>query len=539
MLGMAKRKRANDEAAETSSAMNGGETRRRALAADLMAEVSREDRSVFSADEIAGFVARADDALSQHRPGEPTIVVADTDVEATGKHTAVTAVTLVNDDMPFLLDSVLGELHEFGAEVLLVAHPMVYVRRRPSGGLAEYLGAKHHAAGDGVFRESLIQILVAGLSAEARTELEARLARVLAHVRRAVGDWRQMQERLRRAIEAYRADPPPDEPDELAEAIAFLDWLLDGNFTFLGMREYDFVGGAGRGQLQRAERPSLGILADPDVRVLQRGGEPVHTTPAIREFLMRPDPLIITKSNTRSLVHRRGYMDYIGVKRYAGNGALAGELRIVGLFTSTAYTRSARSIPYIRSKIERVIARAAYDPASHSGKALVNILETYPREELFQIDEDTLFASASGRVFASSPAAIASTASSRSWFSCHVTVTARQPASASARSSPRPITAMSRPRKPIFPKAHRRAFITSSAAKKARRRSRGSMRSNAPSPASSRPGPTASSGRSMPTPAAPSRQRAALPASRTPFPTPIATTSRLTWRPPTLPPSSA
>src|SRR4029078_10215732 len=148
MLEKAKRKRANNDAAETASAMNGSKTRRRALAADLMAEVSREDRSVFSADELAGCVARADAALSQHRPGEPTIVVADADVEATGKHAAVTAVTLVNDDMPFLLDSVLGELHEFGAEVLLVAHPMVYVRRRPTGGLAEYLGAKHHAAGD-------------------------------------------------------------------------------------------------------------------------------------------------------------------------------------------------------------------------------------------------------------------------------------------------------------------------------------------------------------------------------------------------------
>ena len=391
MLEMAKRKRATNRAKGIAPAGDRGDM----LAADLMAEVSREDLAAFSGDEIAGFVATAADALARRKPGEPAIVISDPPVETSGKHGAVTVVTLVNDNMPFLFDSVLGELHDFGAEVQLVAHPMISVRRKSgTGELIDYLGKTGTPSGDGVLRESLIQILVTRLSAEAKTALAASLARTLAHVRRAVADFRPMQDRLRRAIEAFRADPPPLPPEEIDEAVAFLEWLLDGNFIFLGMREYDYVGGARNGRLERADRPALGILRDGNVRVLQRGGKPVHTTPAIREFLLRPDPLIITKSNTQSLVHRRGYMDYVGVKRYGRNGALAGELRIVGLFTSTAYVRPARSIPYVRRKIEQVIARAAYDPNSHSGKALVNILETYPREELFQIDEDSLFASA-------------------------------------------------------------------------------------------------------------------------------------------------
>src|SRR5262249_8520998 len=97
------------------------------------------------------------------------------------------------------------------------------------------------------------------------------------------------------------------------------------------------------------------------------------------------------EANPRSRVHRRAYLDYIGVKRFDASGKLLGEFRIVGLFTSTAYTRSTRAIPYLRHKVDAVLSRAGFDPEGHSGKALVNVLETYPRDELFQVDIDTLY----------------------------------------------------------------------------------------------------------------------------------------------------
>jgi glutamate dehydrogenase len=125
------------------------------------------------------------------------------------------------------------------------------------------------------------------------------------------------------------------------------------------------------------------------VRVLGRAGEVMHTTPAIREFLMRPEPLIITKANAKSRVHRRAYLDYVGIKTWR-RGRLAGELRIVGLFTSTAYMSSVASIPYVRRKAAAVARHLGHHPQSHSGKALANILETYPRDELFQVDSETL-----------------------------------------------------------------------------------------------------------------------------------------------------
>src|SRR5204862_2204355 len=135
----------------------------------------------------------------------------------------------------------------------------------------------------------------------------------------------------------------------------------------------------------------LGILRAREVRVLRRGTELVSITPEIMQFLKEPKALIITKANVRSRVHRRVHMDYIGIKRFDAEARFTGELRIVGLFTSTAYTRSARSIPYVRRKIDAVMKRAGFDPDSHSGKALVNVLESYPRDELFQIDEESLF----------------------------------------------------------------------------------------------------------------------------------------------------
>ena len=233
-------------------------------------------------------------------------------------------------------------------------------------------------------RLSVIHVHINSLTADEASGLSDRLKKVLAQVRAAVADWKPMLARLDRAISEFRYSPIPLDKDAVTEAIAFLEWLRDDNFTFLGMREFRYSGGEKSGTLSRADATGLGILADPEVRVLRRA-EGEATTPEIRAFLHGPDPLIVTKANAKSIVHRRIYLDYIGVKTYDKKGALSGELRIVGLFTSTAYTRSVMKIPYLRSKAETVIQKSGFDPADHSGKALINVLESYPRDELFQI----------------------------------------------------------------------------------------------------------------------------------------------------------
>src|SRR5258705_10160716 len=199
-----------------------------------------------------------------------------------------------------------------------------------------------------------------------------------------------MRDRLEQAIETFSPSPPPLPIDEVAEANQFLQWLCADNFTFLGLREYRFSPDTDASDEISAGQ-GLGILRDPDVRILRRGTEMVVMTSEIREFMREPTVLIVTKANVSSRVHRRIRMDYVGIKLYTPDGRLEGELRLVGLFTSGAYTRSARQIPYVRHKVAQVLVRAGFDPASHSGKPAHHILEKIPRDKLFQFNAKRLY----------------------------------------------------------------------------------------------------------------------------------------------------
>jgi glutamate dehydrogenase len=302
----------------------------------------------------------------------------------------ITVLEVVNDNMPFLLDSTLAEINEHGHTIRLVAHPILRVRRDAQGGVAAMSrdGAGQPVAGE--HRESLIHIHLDRIDdASARAALVAGLDAVFSAVRLAVSDFPAMRARVFEAVQAYQISAPPLPRDEVAEAVALLEWMLADNFTFLGVREYRFP------QADTAADPiegsGLGILRDPEVKVLRRGRELVTMTPEVRAFLAEPVPLIVTKANVKSKVHRRVHMDYVGIKLFDADGALSGELRIVGLFTAIAYTSSPSDVPFVRRKAKAVIERAGHDPASHAGRAMMNVLENYPRDELFQIDVETLY----------------------------------------------------------------------------------------------------------------------------------------------------
>jgi glutamate dehydrogenase len=354
------------------------------LADYLLARAPAEDIAPYDVADLERAADLAGQAVAIHRKGECVVAVdADSGVVRDGR--PMTVVTVVNDNMPFLFDSILGEITETSGEPTLVTHPVIVVRHG-KGGVEEILGDGNFAKDDGSHdRLSVIHVHIPRLTSEQASGLSERLRKILGQVHAAVHDWRPMLARLDQAISEFRYTAVPLDKKSVAEALAFLEWLRDDNFTFLGMREFKYTGGEESGTLERAEKPGLGILSDPDVLVLRRGTEAVTTTPEIRAFLHGPEPLIVTKANAKSSVHRRIYLDYIGVKTYTAKGTLAGELRIVGLFTSTAYTRSVMKIPYLRSKAETIIAKSGFDRHDHSGKALINVLESYPRDELFQV----------------------------------------------------------------------------------------------------------------------------------------------------------
>jgi glutamate dehydrogenase len=355
------------------------------LAEALFGGVIVEDLVAYSPAALSKLTSRAWAFLQQRTPGIARIRLEE--VAPAGPDDGLAGISvleIINDDMPFLVDSVLAQLADMGAAMTLVAHPVVAVLRDAQGQLSAYGGPEARR------RESFIHIHLERIADETRrAAIVAAVAKTLTDVRLCVQDWRQMTERARAVVADMKDNPPTLPVGEIAEAIQFLEWLLADNFTFLGVRDYAF--NAATGTLDPVFETGLGLLRDSDVGVLRQGRECVTVTPAVRRFLEEPKPLVITKSAVMSRVHRRVIMDYVGVKRFDADGRLTGEFRIVGLFTSTAYTQSTRTIPYLRRKIAGVVERAGFDPKGHRGKALANILENYPRDELFQIDDDSLF----------------------------------------------------------------------------------------------------------------------------------------------------
>jgi glutamate dehydrogenase len=302
---------------------------------------------------------------------------------------ALSLLEISNDDMPFLVDSILGELQARGLAVLALLHPIFKTERDGSGRLRKIIGAGDEDWNDG-HQESYIAVLLDAVPAALGKELVAAISALLNEVRVAVSDWGKMRRRLGAAIDELATVGQPIAADLRAEALAFLQWLLEDNFTFLGMREFELTGDPETGTLVALKGRGLGVLRDAALEVLRRGSELLAMTPEIRRFFFAPAPLIITKANVVSRVHRRAYMDYIGIKTYHRDGALKGELRLIGLFTSQAYVRLPSEIPFLRLKVAKVLAGSGYPPASHAGKALTNILNTFPRDELFQIGVERL-----------------------------------------------------------------------------------------------------------------------------------------------------
>jgi len=292
-------------------------------------------------------------------------------------------VDVISDDMPFIVDSVLAAIRARGGVVKLITHPVLPI---DTGKKGEVLAE----AGPDSRLDSFLEIHIEPL-ADA-DGLKAELEAVLTDVRRAVKDWQPMLARLSQAAEALDANKAKFQPGSLAEACHFLEWLGDHNFTFLGMREYRVVGEGKTADLVPVAGSGLGILADENFKFLRSGADYVEMTPQHVAFLRDKEPLMVTKANVRSRVHRRSHMDYVGIKLFDASGAISGELRVIGLFTSMSLATPHTEVPLIRRKIADVMARSHEDPQGHAGKALMNALSSYPRDELFQISPDQLFA---------------------------------------------------------------------------------------------------------------------------------------------------
>lgn len=297
------------------------------------------------------------------------------------------ALAIVNDDMPFLVDSVSSAITAAGLGIDRLLHPIVDVRRDGDGTLTEVVGLAHGAPGAAT-RESLIYIELERASAKARVELLEAIEGVLADVRAAVDDWPAMLSALRGAARGLAENPPPVVPHMAAEAIAFVDWLAADNFTLLGARHYEIDGDLDDPMFVPVGDAGLGLLRDPDYPLWD--GDSAAVPPALRRELASPEPLLITKSGALSTVHRRVAADLIAVKGFDHTGRVISETRFLGLFTSAALAASPRQVPLLRRKVGEVIDALGFAKGGHTGKALIHVLEAFPREELFEASPERL-----------------------------------------------------------------------------------------------------------------------------------------------------
>ena len=339
-------------------------------------------------DDLAGAFISHWNFIFQRRPDESKVRIMNPSVEKDGWQSSHTIIEISHDDIPFLLDSTRMEINRMDCQIHFMIHfGGLKVKRDENYCITEILplGANDPDAQS----EAPIYIEIDRQTDPAIMDtLAVNIQRVLNDVYLSVADWRKMVERAEEALLELEQNPPPLDPAEVAESKDFLRWLINNNFTFLGTRDYKLIGNETNRALQIIPSSGLGVLRDESAGTTSR--RYAELPPQARKLALSKNILIIAKTNTKSTVHRMAYTDYIGIKRFNEKGELTGERRFVGLYTSTAYHSSPRHIPFLRHKVAKIMQELHFPPDSHNGKEAMNILETLPRDDLFQATQDEL-----------------------------------------------------------------------------------------------------------------------------------------------------
>ncbi|NUU21848.1 MAG: NAD-glutamate dehydrogenase, partial [Streptomycetaceae bacterium] len=328
--------------------------------------------------------------LAASRPqGTAKVRVYTPSVEENGWASGHTVIEIVTDDMPFLVDSVTNELSRQDRAIHVVIHPQLVVRRDITGGLTEILDTSDAGAvpEDAVVESWMHVEIDRETDREDIRAIEAGLQQVMGDVREVVEDWTKMRETAVRLADELADEPPALPDEEIGEAWELLRWLAEDHFTFLGYREYDLIDEDGVDQLRAVPGTGLGLLR-PDQDMSDSFS---RLSDEARAKAREKKLLILTKANSRSTVHRPSYLDYVGVKKFDADGNVVGERRFLGLFGSSMYTESVTRIPVVRRKVQKVLDMAGFPPVSHDGRDLLQILETYPRDDLFQVQVPELY----------------------------------------------------------------------------------------------------------------------------------------------------
>ncbi|HEY8585732.1 MAG TPA: NAD-glutamate dehydrogenase domain-containing protein [Rhodanobacter sp.] len=349
----------------------------------FFARVGGGDANLHTPGQWAALVGSLLELMQQRQAGHANVRV----LSPAEVHAGRSVLQVVTDDMPFLVDTV-SMIVSGQLQIHAVIHPVLTARRDASGLLLSLQE-------DGAAAESLMHFEIDRVADGAeQARLVERIEGALDDVRAAVNDWSTMRDKALSIANELPQRKLPLGTDSVREASEFMRWIAADNFTFLGYREYEVTDADGDQVLRAIESSGLGILRTNERSVAPRS----LRTLAASELPQSgsTDAIILTKTNARSHVHRPGYMDYVGVLRFDDSGRAIAEQRFLGMFSSNAYMSRPQDVPLMRHKVEAVMARSALKRDSYSGKSLRHILETLPREELFQSTSDELFSTAMG-----------------------------------------------------------------------------------------------------------------------------------------------
>ena len=349
-------------------------------------DVPEEDLSFMSPENVS-YTARTHLEMIQKQKNKPQISVYAPTLKENGWESGRTIIDIVNNDMAFIVDSVVAEVVRHNYHISVFIHPVLYVQKDKNGTVRSVSGKK--GTDTKAFSHIHIEINRV-ISPKQRQELKENLQNILEDVRLANKDWKAMRQHILPAKEALDTAPSKYKKPLINEYSEFLDYLYDNNFTFLGYREYAFSYKDGKAKSRIVKNSSLGLLSDERHPVYINQSR-LSLTDKQQDLRLSQEPLTISKVNKRSTVHRRVPLDAITIKKYNKQGKVIGEILFIGLFTAVTYSRSVNDIPFLRLKVQNTVKKTQYEEASHNQKAIRHVLEKYPRDEILQMPEKLLY----------------------------------------------------------------------------------------------------------------------------------------------------
>lgn len=358
--------------------------------------VSPEDLTSRSILDLYGAVVSHWHYLYQRQPGEAKVLAFNPQLEKDGWQSTHTIIEIAFDDLPFLVDSVIIALNRLNLNIHLVIHmDNLKLNRDAKGKICEVLEKGAPAAGIHTSEAAIYIEIDRQSDFNILENIAKELKQVLMDVRTVVEDWPNMRDKASHLIEELEKTPPLVDKAEVEESIEFLKWVVEDHFTFLGYQEYKIEG-------QDPELSTYQMVSGSELGMAKfKTSSPVYgllsalPVDAVK-LILSNQLLILGKTETRSTVHRPAYTDFISVKRFNDEGRVIGEQRFMGLYTAFAYNSSTKQIPYLRRKVNNVLLLAGFAPKSHDDRALLNILETLPRDDLFQASEQEILELSTG-----------------------------------------------------------------------------------------------------------------------------------------------